>query len=302
MDALDLPNGARRRGARGECDGPCECDGDSRCGPRQLEVDSRIATLTPEPLTLRGWLQEGPFTLAMSSGFFGFYAHCGFLQALTEAGFYPQRLTGSSAGALVASAYAAGLDAAELGQTLIALRRESFWDPAVGPGVLRGRLFREQLRALLPAADFEDCRLPLAVSVFNVLTRQTQVLQRGALAPAVHASCAVPLMFHPVWLNGRPYLDGGLTDRPGIAGVPKDERLLYHHLSSRSPWRRRKSAALRVPQRAKLTALVLDDLPRASPFNLEAGRVALAHAYRSTQVALGRPIVDGVVRLSVHMA
>ena len=61
------------------------------------------------PPTLRAWLQAEPFTLAMSSGFFGFYVHAGALTALVDAGLNPVAVTGSSAGALVTGLYAGGV-------------------------------------------------------------------------------------------------------------------------------------------------------------------------------------------------
>ncbi len=81
------------------------------------------------PPTLREWLREGPFTLTMSSGFFGFFAHTGALAALLDAGFAPASVTGSSAGALVTGLYAAGVGVDELRHRLLTLRREDFWDP-----------------------------------------------------------------------------------------------------------------------------------------------------------------------------
>lgn len=81
--------------------------------------------------TLLAWLREAPFTLSLSSTFFGFYAHCGVLivsthritmicscdnetvwadskcvrtlQALEEAGLDPAKFCGSSAGAIIAA-------------------------------------------------------------------------------------------------------------------------------------------------------------------------------------------------------
>ena len=49
--------------------------------------------------TLGAHLDARPFALAMSSGFFGFFAHAGVLCALDEAGLRPIRLSGSGAGA-----------------------------------------------------------------------------------------------------------------------------------------------------------------------------------------------------------
>jgi NTE family protein len=234
----------------------------------------------------------------MSSGFFGFFAHCGAMTVLEDAGLLPTRLSGSSAGALVAGAWAGGLDAARLATELLRLRRGDFWDPAPGPGLLRGALFRDRLVSLLPARDFDGCRARLAVSTFDVLARRTHVVDAGPLAPAIHASCAVPFMFQPVRLAGRWLVDGGVADRPGLAGLPVGTRVLFHHLASRSPWRAKGSHALRVPSRDGLVAVVVEGVPRVGPFRLAAGARAFDAARRGMKRALGRPIDGGAIRLT----
>ncbi|MGZ3456827.1 MAG: patatin-like phospholipase family protein, partial [Polyangiales bacterium] len=169
-----------------------------------------------------------PFSLAMSSGFFGFFAHCGVLEVLEEVGHLPRRVSGSSAGALVTGAWASGLAAPALANELLGLERAHFWDPRPGLGLLAGKLFRARLESILPASTFEACRVPVAVSTFDVRTRKTRVIDRGSLAPALHASCAVPIMFHPVAHQGSWLLDGGVLDRPGLDGMPRGERVLFH--------------------------------------------------------------------------
>ena len=246
--------------------------------------------------TLREWLTEAPFGLTMSSGFFGFFAHCGVLSALEDAGLTPSRISGSSAGALIGGSWAAGLDAALLRESLLRLRREDFWDPAPGPGLLRGRRFRQALEALVGGRTFEACRAELAVSVFDVAGLRTRVISSGEIAPALHASCAVPLLFQPVWIGGRPLVDGGVADRAGLAGMPAG-RVLYHHLASRSPWRRPGSPALRVPDRPLLTALVVEDLPRVGPFHLDRGALALERGRCGLQRALDCSMDGSVVRV-----
>jgi NTE family protein len=198
----------------------------------------------------------------------------------------------------VTGAWAAGLDASKLAAELVTLRREDFWDPRLGLGLLRGKLFRARLEALLPSATFEGCRIPASVSVYDVVARRVRTLESGALAPALHASCAVPLMFHPVWIEGRPYYDGGITDRPGLEGMPHAEpRVLFHHLASRSPWRRASSPSMDVPMRPGMTSLVVADLPRVGPFRLEEGRRAFDAARRAMQTALGRPLEGGTLHV-----
>lgn len=240
--------------------------------------------------TLREALAEAPFGLTMSSGFFGFFAHTGMLTALLDAGLVPVRISGSSAGALVGGLWSAGLEPLAAREALVGLTRESFWDPAPGFGVLRGRKFRALLDALLPAPSFHQTRVPFAASVFNPIARETVVIDHGSIAAAIHASCAVPLMFHPVRIGGRFFVDGGVADRPGLAGMPAGTRVLYHHLASRSPWRSAKSMGL--PRRSGLVALAFEGLPRPHPFNLRPGSAAINLAYARTREALGRGVPD----------
>jgi NTE family protein len=253
-----------------------------------------VAVASPR---LGEWLAAEPFGLVMSSGFFSFFAHTGVLQALAARGLTPAHVAGSSAGALVTGAWSAGLPPDELAAVLLRLRRDDFWDPRPGAGLLAGKKFDALLRGMLPVTSFERCRVPTRVSVFDVLTRQTAVRERGDLVDAIRASCAVPLMFHPVWIEGRPYLDGGILDRPGLAGVPPG-RVLFHHIVSRSPWRRAGSPALEPPRRPGLVTLAIDELPRSGPFRLEAGQRALAAARAATERALALPVTAGLVRLA----
>jgi NTE family protein len=240
--------------------------------------------------TLREWLVEAPFTLGLSSGFFGFFAHAGVVGVLEEEGLEPAALCGSSAGALVGGLWAAGLPAGRIREELLALRRPDFWDPAPGLGLLRGHRFRARLEALLPASTFEACPRPVALSVFDLWARRTEVLRSGPLAPAIQASCAAPVLFQPVRLGGRAYLDGGVKDRHGLAALRGGERVLYHHLTSRSPWRRAGSPALAVPVRPGLQAVALYGLPRLGPFRLARGGEALRLAAEGMRAALDREL------------
>lgn len=250
--------------------------------------------------TLGDWLAERPFALAMSSGFFSFFAHTGMLAALLERGLAPRLVAGSSAGALVGGAWAAGLSPDALAARLHTLERGDFWDPAPGAGLLAGRRFDRLLRELLPVHAMRDCPVPVRISVFDILARRTVVLSEGELAPAIRASCAVPALFHPVWIAQRPYWDGGILDRPGLAGLAGEARVLLHHISARSPWRMPGSSSLALPSRSGMVSLVLEGLPRSGPFRLDAGRRALMLAREATARALAAPVRAGVAR--VHVA
>jgi NTE family protein len=228
----------------------------------------------------------------MSSGFFGFFAHAGVLTTLEDAGLLPAKVAGSSAGALITGGWAAGADAPVIQDELMRIERSHFWDPFPGLGVLRGKLFRELLHDLLPARDFVGARVPAALSVYDVFGLRTRVLREGDLAAAIHASCCVPIMFHPVWIDGRPYLDGGIADRPGLLGLEGEERVLYHHLLSKSPWRRKGGAVSYIPDRPGVVTLLIDGLTRCGPFKLHNGPRAFEEGRKAAKEALDKPITD----------
>lgn len=233
--------------------------------------------------TRADWLFEQPFTLVLSAGFFGFFAHAGVLGALEQYGLRPRRVVGASAGALAGGMWAAGLDSRELEQLFTGLRRSDFWDPGLPlGGLLRGRKFGALLRAQLEprgVREIEDCGLPFAAVVHDVFARRTLALEQGLLEPAIRASCALPLMFRPVRHQGRVLIDGGYSDRAGFSALEPAERTLYHHLPHGSPW-----SGIAGPEDAELAPapgrmiLQVEGMPRVSPFKLDRGQVALQTA------------------------
>lgn len=248
-------------------------------------------------LTLGQWLQQGPFTLVMSSGYFSFFAHTGVVAALESAGYIPNKLSGASAGAMVAAGWASGLSPSNLSQYFCALKKADFWDPSFGLGVLAGKRFRNKLRELLPVEKMELCKTPVSISLYNVLRFRTDVLREGALADIVYASCAVPVMFQPIVINKQVYLDGGINDRPGLAGVNGSERVLYHHILPR-PFRENHptrhydlNAGLRIrPHRENMATLILSGLPMVGPDALHRGQVAFDQARKACLKAFERPM------------
>lgn len=232
----------------------------------------------PPGLTRAQWLAREPFTLVLGAGFFGFFAHTGFLQALEAAGLHPRRIVGCSAGALAGGLWASGLSADALAEELLALRRDEFWDPGLPlGGLLRGRKFNAKLRRVLARSGVEhvhECRVPFAAVVHDVLRRRVLALEAGRLDLAIQASCTVPLMFRPVWVDGRLLVDGGVSDRIGEVALAPDERALLHWLPSsrRALGSRRVAPPAEGP--ARLT-VITPDLPRVTPFRLEQGPVAL---------------------------
>lgn len=253
---------------------------------------------TPAPVTApltatrREWLAAAPFTLALSGGFFGFFAHTGLLAALEEAGLRPARVTGVSAGALAGGAWASGLSAAALEDALVSLRRAEFWDPGLPlGGLLKGRLFSTKLLDVLRPTGVrrvEETRVPFTPVVHDVLRHRPLALERGAIDLAIRASCCVPLLFRPVRLDGRLLVDGGVSDRPGLTALRPGERVLLHHLVPHERPRHDRPPA--PPAGVDAHVLTIPDLPLVTPFALERGREALAIAREHTRAWLDQPV------------
>lgn len=245
--------------------------------------------------THAAWLSRAPFSLVLSAGFFGFFAHTGVLLGLEQAGLRARRVIGVSAGAIAGGLWASGIPASELEVALIGLRRADFWDPSwrgwerdgdpgTRWGLLRGRKLDRLLGELLASTGverIEDCAVPFAPVTHDLFARRTVVHREGALRPIIRASAALPGMFGPVRVEGRLHADGGISDRSGLGALARDERALYHHLPrSLVPGAGSERADTRAhPDRCVLT---IPDLPRVGPHQMQNGPLAMARAREAT--------------------
>ena len=150
--------------------------------------------------------------LVLSSGFLAFASHCGFLAAIEAHGGAVDACCGTSSGALVGALWSAGMPAGEI-LALTTGRRPIAWcTPHLAPwrGLFRLDAMIAELERHLPPT-FDALPRPLSVGVVDGDAHR--LLSSGALAPAVAASCAVPLLFAPVEVGGRLHVDGAKRDR-----------------------------------------------------------------------------------------
>ncbi len=186
--------------------------------------------------------------VAFSSGFFGFFAHAGFLAAIREAEIRPSAYAGASSGAIVAAMAASGMSDGAIREMLFGLKKTDFWDPDPWYVVLLNaiRLFRgytgylkgdgfARLLTKLPVRRFEECNTPLAISATNLSQRKQTIFTDGDLIRAIQASGSVPILFKPVEMNGSLYLDGGITGKAPVeplADLCELDRIIVHFIAS----------------------------------------------------------------------
>lgn len=170
------------------------------------------------------------FALALGSGGARGLAHVAVIEALDEMGVKPTAIAGTSLGALIGSAYAAGMrgrdirhhvlrfahDRGETTRRLLAARAGKLSDLLSGGFSQATQLDAEKFCAeFLPDVvpeEFSALVLPLIVMTTDLHRRQELPISAGPLRPALAASIAFPGLFRPVAVDGRILVDGGATN------------------------------------------------------------------------------------------
>ncbi|AZZ36843.1 patatin [Bdellovibrio sp. qaytius] len=231
-------------------------------------------------------LHAKPFTLSLSSGFFGFFAHAGFIKALEEKNLKPKLIVGSSAGALTAACYASGLTANDMSKEFTQIKKTDFWDVGLGFGLVRGEKL-EKLFDRFMSPDFSKLSTPLQISAFDLFALKTKTLNSGSVAKAARASCAVPGLFHPVRIDKRTYLDGGVADKMGLSSVDRSDFVLCHSLGSTNGF---ESKRVNRKNFKNLMQLELKNISRSGPDHLHVGPEIINQVHVQTKAWLESPV------------
>ena len=170
------------------------------------------------------------FALALGGGGARGLAHIAVLEALDDMGTRPAAIAGTSIGALIGAAYAAGMsgkeirrfvlmlahDRAEILRRLIATRAGTFANLLnLGFGsatLVDAEKFCEQFLPEQVPHDFGELEIPLLTVATDLYRREQAVFSSGALKPALAASIALPAVMRPVVLAERILIDGGATN------------------------------------------------------------------------------------------
>lgn len=155
--------------------------------------------------------------LALSGGGARGLAHIGVLKVFERERIPIHFLAGTSAGGLIAAAYAAGLSPFDLEQEALRMSRPRQLVGLLNRGLpIRGllsiRKVVEYLTPWLGETTFSQLRIPLAVVAVDLNRAEKVVLCQGSVLEAVLATIALPGLFPPIGRDGRLLVDGGLLD------------------------------------------------------------------------------------------
>ncbi|MBZ0207662.1 MAG: patatin-like phospholipase family protein [Flavobacteriales bacterium] len=172
-------------------------------------------------------MEERPFVL--SGGGIRGAAHLGVLRAFREAGIVPSAISGTSAGALVGALIADGRSTEEASEMV---RQELKGSRLIRRPSLVSRRIANFLRRSLRHRTFEELPIPLHVSATDLENGGQRIFSTGELLPALMASCAIPLIFPPVKVNGIFHVDGGMSNNLPVEPFLKEkDRVIAVHVN-----------------------------------------------------------------------
>lgn len=165
--------------------------------------------------------------LVLGSGGARGLSHIPVLEALDELGLKPALIAGSSMGAIVGAAYAAGLSGRDLRAHVEASFRDrarviarllearigkiaDLWRGGLGnPVLIDGERLLDLFWPQAVPDRFEELGIPFLSVATDYHLHDEVVLGSGPLTPAVAASLAIPGLIKPVTIGGRVLIDGG---------------------------------------------------------------------------------------------
>jgi NTE family protein len=153
-------------------------------------------------------------SLALGGGGSRGHAHIGVLRCLEQAGFHVRAVAGTSAGGIVATAYAAGYTPDELEAAFSKADQSKLFarSPQEGPGILglsgAVKLFEE----FFGDRTFADLNIPCAVVAVDLKAGREVILNQGRVVDAVLATIAMPGVFPPKQFGDIQLVDGAVLD------------------------------------------------------------------------------------------
>jgi NTE family protein len=154
--------------------------------------------------------------LALGGGAARGWSHIGVIEALLEAGIEPEVVAGTSIGAIVGGAVAAGrFDALKAwALTVDRTKVASLVDVRLTTGgLVEGERIRQQMRDLGLGEPIEKLPIRFAAVATDLGDGREVWLQEGPLDAAIRASIAMPGIFSPYLLEDRWLVDGGLANQ-----------------------------------------------------------------------------------------
>jgi len=207
--------------------------------------------------------------LVLSGGGARGFAHLGVIQALNEAGIFPDVISGTSAGALIGVLYADGYTPNEILLLLNGGSRLDFMRPAMPrEGLLQINVILKILKSSLRAKVFKELKIPLYVSATDLNNGKAVYFSEGDLFCPVIASASIPVLFQPVKINDISYVDGGVLDNLPVRPIENKCRSLIGSFVNPVGYMEKISGLINIAERTFMLSMSKEIFEKAKKFNL----------------------------------
>jgi NTE family protein len=207
--------------------------------------------------------------LVLSGGGARGFAHLGVLQALNEAGIFPDVVSGTSAGAIVGVLYADGYTPEEIMKILNSISRYHYIRPTVPrEGLLQISGIIRILRDNLRAKTFEDLKIPLFVTATDLNNGKIVYFSEGELLDIVIASASIPVLFKPVIIKNIYYVDGGVLDNLPIRPIENKCRFIIGSFVNPTGYEKNVNSLISIAERTFLLSVSKEVFEKSKKFDL----------------------------------
>jgi NTE family protein len=151
--------------------------------------------------------------LVLGAGSSKGFAHIGVLKILESNKIPIHMIVGTSAGSVVGSLYAYGIDAFSLQKLAILVNQGDIVDPLVIPsnGFIKGEKLEEFINKSVKNTPMEKLKIPFYAVATDLEKGREMIFGKGNTGTAVRASCSIPGIFRPVKISDKTYVDGGVV-------------------------------------------------------------------------------------------
>jgi NTE family protein len=207
--------------------------------------------------------------LVLSGGGARGFAHLGVIQALNEAGIFPDVVCGTSAGAIVGALYADGYSPKEILKLTNSNSRLTFFRPTLPrEGLLQISGMEKILEDNLRAKTFEELKIPLFITATDLNNGCVDYFSSGELLQVIIASSSIPVLFKPVVINKKHYVDGGVLDNLPIKPIEKKCRYIIGSFVNPTGYEEKVDSLISIAERTFLLSMSKEVTEKAKKFDL----------------------------------
>jgi NTE family protein len=207
--------------------------------------------------------------LVLSGGGARGFAHLGVIQALNDAGIFPDVISGTSAGAIIGVLYADGHTPEEILNLMNVGSRLDFMRPALPrEGLLQINGIIKILKTSLHSKQFKELKIPLFVAATDLNNGKAVYFSEGDLFDPVVASASIPVLFQPVKIDDISYVDGGVLDNLPLRPIENRCRILIGSFVNPIGYMKKISGLINIAERTFMLSMSKEISEKAKKFDL----------------------------------